>query len=184
MLIPATKVLSPRLIAAAALVLPLFLAPAAHAGDKGGPAIGYGMVYQKRLDVESKGHLIAIGFKMQDNNVFLLTDLEIVIDDEFHDVTQYGLSTTAGAALGGETAGVYLGGGVRSSIDGYPRPSWSPIDLGLALGLYLNLGPVGIGADGRYWLGFNMYGQGDKGEEATSKIEPYVDWRIWLSFGL
>ncbi len=170
-----------RLILLPALVL-LVLTSVAHADDKkSGVTFGYGLLHQKRLGEQSKGHLVNIGAILNTEKLMVHAGFQFAIDYEYKDGTQYSLFAVAAYKLGWRFFGLYLGGGYKMSLDGYPEPSWSPFDLGAALGLYINAGPVFIGMDWRGWLGFNIYSvrEGSR-REGGVKIEPYQEAQIYL----
>lgn len=167
-------------VAAVAAALGVLGASApAHAGDGVGVLVGYGIIKQKRLDFESQGHLISVGVHSPGDSLedgfFASATFDFVIDQEYSDLTQLGFTFEGAYAFGSSFLAGYVGFAMRTSIDGYPRPSWSPMDPGAVAGFIVLMGPVGLGAEFRGWLGWNVY------EDFDNRIEPYFDARLYLS---
>lgn len=168
-------------LAAAAVTALMVLATAApaRAGDGVGVLVGYGLVKQTRLDFESEGHLLSIGVHSPgdalEDGFFASATFDFVIDHEYDDLTQLAFTFEGAYAFGTSFLAGYAGMAIRSGIDGYPKPSWSPLDLGGVAGFIVLMGPVGMGAEVRGWLGWNIY------EDIDNRIEPYFDARVYMS---
>lgn len=171
----------PKTLAAVAALLVLAPSAPAHAGDGPGVLMSYGYIAQTRKGDDSTGHLLAIGIHspgeaIDYEEMFFEASLEFVVDREYDDLTQIAFTGEFAYAMGSRYFGFWSGMAIRTGIDGYPKASWSPMDLGVVLGLGAFLEVVGIGAEGRGWLGWNVY------EDLDITIEPYWDFRVWVSF--
>lgn len=148
---------------------------------------GYGYLRQERLGLEVQGHLLSVGIhtgsNMLEDGLFAAFSLDFAIDSVYKDLTALGLTWEFGYGFGSEVFGAYVGGAIRSGVDGYSgedtvdnaNSSWSPLDPGAVVGLVALLGSYGIGAELRGWLGWNFYESGDMA------IEPYFDARLFMS---
>lgn len=167
-----------------ALVLSALLlaSPRADASDGPGLLVGYGLIRQERLAYSSEGHMFSVGIHTPgdalEDGLFAAFTFDFVIDYEYTDLTQLAFTFEGAYAWGSDVFGTYLGVCMRSGIDGYPKASWSPMDPGAVLGLIAFLGPVGIGAEFRGWLGWNVY------DDLDNQIEPYFDARVFMSVAL
>lgn len=168
---------------ALALAGALFLALPAAADEAGGITLGFGQLTQTRQDVDSKGWIGEVGFAGRINDdTFIVGDFQFAIDAEHSDLTHLSLTVTGGYALGPEWFTYWIGGGIRLGLDGYPNPSFSYPDLGLATGVAMIFGGYGFGADVRGWLGWNWYCDRAT-EEISMGFDPYLEWRVYVIVG-
>ena len=154
----------------------------AHADDEIGILLGYGYVKQSRMSFDSEGHLLSIGVhspgSMLEDGMFASVTVDFVVDHEYTDLTQLALTMEGAYAWGGDVFAGYGGFAMRCGVDGYPDSSWSPLDPGVVVGFIVMLGPIGVGAEFRGWLGWNVY------QDLTNRIEPYFDARAYVSMML
>jgi len=166
------------LVVIAALV-GLLPAPAT-ASDTIGVVMGYGFIGQKRMGVESEGHHLSIGIHspppMAGDGLFVMVTLDLVIDRKYEDLTRLALSWSGAWAFGSDSLFGYLGPCFRTGVDGYPKPTFSPLDVGVVGGFALFFGPIGMGGEARVWLGWNIY------EDYENEIEPHYDARVFVSY--
>lgn len=159
----------------------------AHADSDVGFFAGYGYLRQERLGLEVEGHLLSVGIhtgsSLLEEGMFGAFSLDFAIDSVYKDLSAIGLTWEFGYGFGSEVFGAYVGGAIRSGLDGYSgqdtpdnaNSSWAPLDPGAIVGIVALLGSYGIGAELRGWLGWNFYESGDMA------IEPYFDARLFMS---
>jgi hypothetical protein len=167
--------------AVAALVALLSLAgwSGRAAAQEMGVLAGYGYVKQDRMGFGSEGHLLSIGIhtvdSMLESGIFASATIDFVIDHEYTDLTQLAVTIEGAYAWGGDVFNGYAGMALRCGVDGYPDSSWSPLDPGAVVGFIVLMGPLGLGAEFRGWLGWDVY------QDVTNRIEPYFDARAYMS---
>lgn len=159
----------------------------AHADSDIGMFAGYGYLRQDRRSAQSEGHLLSVGIhsgsSLLEQGLFTAISIDFAIDYVYKDLSAFGLTAEFGYGFGSEVFGAYVGGAIRSGLDGYSGAdttenavsSWAPIDPGAVVGIIALLGSYGIGAELRGWLGWNFY------EDSEMAIEPYFDARIFMS---
>jgi hypothetical protein len=158
-----------------------------RADSSAGVMVGYGYLQQTRLGAESKGHLFSIGIhtgsEILEEGMFGAISLDFAVDHVFKDLSALGMTFEYGYAFGTRFFGGYVGGALRTGLDGYSgqdtvdnaNSSWAPFDPGAMVGIVALLGSYGIGAELRGWLGMNFYESGD------TAFEPYFDARLYMS---
>lgn len=167
-------------------ILGLTAVPAQAESDIGMFA-GYGYLRQDRRGANAEGHLLSVGIhtgsSLLEEGLFAAFSLDFAVDYVYKDLSNIGLTWEFGYGFGSRVFGAYVGGAIRSGLDGYSGAdtsdnavsSWAPLDPGAMVGIVALLGSYGIGAELRGWLGWNFY------EDSEMAIEPYFDARLFMS---